>query len=517
MPSILCLSRSLTTGGSSFPLFIGFSTAAELAELAEAPAFTPTTPHSDLCVNILTPPVKDWQRPLDSERIGKIAQVYSAPGEIMPNPVLLCQSPTQPSNAITLKQVTTGGGVPTQVWQVDIQPSSPNSGKPLWILDGQHRINGLARSQQRDVPLPVVLLLNQGPCTYSEPMLAKVFAQVTTEATPLTALHQEWLTFAFNLKSYSATQPHAAETTKAMRAVAELCRTPAFGGGLLPNPFYNKIRFNDHDHSGNPGPQAGGFRYDCVELKDLFLARYYNAGSNFGQHLDPFQLAEEFVRAFDALAKQISTPHDKSVFFGDSRHEQKIMQDAFIAGVLARILDQGPQLDWKTLLQQLKFPTTDWDFSSWVRSLNGSDGTNSRKLAIEVFATAFRSASLPSSQGDLCDYLRGNAAEVTFAFSKLSPAGGRPISRDRITLPVIGGSTLSQNIQSARHVRVAKSSGNIAKLELVDADSPASGPRRFRSTGFILEDGVHSKPLRVDVLMHHYGGIQKTATVSIRW
>lgn len=515
MSRINCLRKTITTGGAHFPVFVGFSTAAELAQIAEAPAFTKHSPHADICTNILSPPVKDWQRPLRHDRVTQIAGVYNHPGELMPNPVLLCGNPTFPTGAIQVTQQT-NSGVPTDVWEVDVAAQVAGVGRPLWILDGQHRIGGLAASAQAGSPLPVVILLNQGSAAYSGPALAKIFAQVTTEATPLTELHQEWLTFAFNLKAYEIGLPTSASARKAMEAVAELCRKPTIGPNHLTNPFYNRVRFNDHDPA-LPGPTQGGFKYTCIELKEIYFDRYYNATAQVGHHLNPIDLTGEFVLAFNALAASVMAPQQDTVFFGQTpRHEQKIMQDAFISGVMAAILERGAGQDWTALLRGLQFPTTNWNFSTWTLTLNGAVGSMSRSLAIEVLSAAFRSGSLPTTPGNLADYLQGNAAWVELAFSKLTPKG-RPTAAGRLNLRVVGGNTLSQQITPARHVKIAQKSGNIAKLELLDADSPVTGPKYFNRNGFVLDPSHHRNPAKIHIGMHHYGGTHKTADVTIGW
>jgi hypothetical protein len=515
MHTILCLQKTITTGGSHYPIFVGFSTAAELAKIAEAPAFTQHTPHADICANILTPPVKDWQRPISSRRVGQIASVYDQPGELMPNPVLLCENTTLGRGAITIRQQM-NLSVPTDVWEVIITPSPGGAGRPLWILDGQHRIGGLAGSKQHASPLPVVLLLNQGPAAYSGPALAKIFAQVTTEATALDDLHQEWLTFAFGLKAYDESSlPTARYARKAMVAVAELCRKPTVGAASVTNPFFNQVKFNDHDAPSGPPP--GGFKYTCIELKDLFLDRYYNATAQIGYHLDPLDLIAEFVAAFHALVASVSSPQQESVFFGQAqKHEQRIMQDAFIAAVLAAILERGAGQNWKDLLRDLQFPGTAWNFSNWTRTLNGSVGAWSRKLAIEVLSTAFRKTTLPTAQGNLADYFQGNEAEIELAFSRLTPSGN-PTAVGRDSMKLVGGNTLSKQIAPARHVKIARKSTNIAKLELVDLDSPPTNPRHLPAGGFILDSPQDRKPLKLSVRMHLYGGTEKEARITISW
>lgn len=515
MHRIHCLKKTISTNEAHFPIFVGFSTAEELSKIAEAPAFTKHTTHADICANILTPPVKDWQRPLNSYRVTEIAGVYNQPGELMPNPVLLCENPTLGQGAIQIKQQL-NAGVPTDIWEVEIIGQHGTPGRPLWILDGQHRIGGLAASSQLRSPLPVVLLLNQGNAAYSGPSLAKIFAQVTTEATPLTDLHQEWLTFAFKLKAYESSSQTATSARSAMETVAELCRKPTVGGNNLTNPFYNRIRFNDHDPVP-PGPQPGGFKYTCIELKDLFFDRYYNSTAQVGHHLGPLDLAGEFVLAHNALVSSVSSPQQETVFFGTTaKYEQKIMQDAFIAGVLAALLERGAGQNWISLLRSLQFPTTNWNFSTWTQTLNGSAGSLSRALAIEVLSTAFRTQSVPTSPGNLADYLQGNAAWVDISFSRLTPKG-RPTAAGRAILRIVGGNTLSQQIAPAKHVKISQKSGNIAKLELLDADSPVTGPRFFNRNGFVLTLTHYRNPVKIHFQMHHYGGTKKTATITIGW
>lgn len=516
MPSvrISCLRQTISHAGQNYPVFVGFSSADDLSRIAEAPAFTPRTSHADICANILNPPVKDWQRPLIEARVDTIADVYNRAGELMPNPVLICENATNSSRSIHIDQQR-NGTVPTNIWDVEVGIPAAASSKPLWILDGQHRIQGLSRSSQKASALPVVLLLNQDATVYSPTMLAKIFAQVTTEATPLMDLHQEWLTFAFRLDSYDRARPHHAEATQAMEAAAKLCREPVFGTPPLANPFHNCVRFNDHDPHP-PGPAPGGFRYTCIELKELFFKHYYDAAASRG-HLSPDDLCCEFIKAFNALTAEVSAPQQNTVFFGSATgHEQKIMQDAFICGVLAALLQHGPGIDWRALLTTLQFALTNWDFKPWVVSLNGTKQTMSRKLAIDVFTQAFRDMRLPTSPGNLADYLQGNNARVTFAFSNVTTAG-RPARSGRSHLDVSGGQTLSQGISPAKHVKVSFKSSNIAQLELVDAHSPPASPILIAPKGHTLKPSRDRNPLTLDVKMHHYGGTMNQAKLTLNW
>lgn len=200
--TISCLQTFVTSGNSTYPIFVGFASAQDIRRIAEAPSFRTSTPHDTIAKNTLTPPIRDWQRPIDQARVNEISNLFNTPGEFMPNPVLLCQNVNLSQSPITIQQqLSNPNGMPTGIWNVVVPILS--DGFPLWIIDGQHRIAGLAQSQQAANPIPVVLLLNQESAVYTGPTVAKLFAQVTTSATKLDPLHNEWLTFAFALGNYS--------------------------------------------------------------------------------------------------------------------------------------------------------------------------------------------------------------------------------------------------------------------------------------------------------------------------
>lgn len=244
MIKIDCLRKTITSGHRTYPVFVGFATASDLLAIGDVPAFRHDTSHSDISSNVLTPPVKEWQRPLAPDRVKQISSVFNNSGELMPNPVLLCQNLNAGAPPINIVQQKASGSIPTDIWQLNIPIAHQPGPKSLWILDGQHRINGLAQSAQSNNPMPAVFLLNEGLAAYSASQMAKLFAQVTTAAAPLDELHHEWLTFSFDLEHYdpSTNGPAVHANKNAMVAVAELCRLPAFGEHN--NPFWNQIKFN---------------------------------------------------------------------------------------------------------------------------------------------------------------------------------------------------------------------------------------------------------------------------------
>lgn len=510
MLPVECLQRTVPSGSANYPVYVGFLSAAAIARVAEAPSFQVNTAHETISKNIAAQPVRDWQRPIDTQRVDGIALTFDNTGNLMPNPVLLGQNAfvsgriqIQPKTLANSSQLT--GTYEVKIDDTQLAPGQ----KPLWILDGQHRIAGLAKSLQKDNPVPVVFLLDGGAGAYTSPLLASLFAQVTTSATKLDELHNEWLTYAFKLDTYDSSKPKAGEQSKAFETVAWLCREPSYQG--LANPFYNAVAFNQHQAAT---PTHEGFSYKCTALKDLLFRYYYNQPSSVAK-VEPAALAEQLALAYSALYAVVGSQQD-TVFFGEKPKQQEIMQDAYFIGVCARLLKSGVPADWKAILMGLKFDQTIWDFS-WVRSLSGPANTASKKIAIEVMSDALATGNLPAGSSNLADHLKGNGARVTVTFSPLTPQG-RPKRSGKVDLEVLRGSTQTQQANSLPHVKVTSMSSNIGRLEVHDA-SVRGRPlvyRAIQGRGMVLDSDL-SSPLDLIMIMHHYGDLSNNAELKIIW
>lgn len=512
---IVTLQKTVTSGQKTYPLYIGFLPAEDIAKIADAPAFTPSTPNREIAESILTPPVTQWQRPLDTARTSRIEQLFNGTGEFMPNPVLLSES--VPSHGTVTVSERTIAGVPSGVHEVNVIVPAQGETKPLWILDGQHRINGLGKSAQRRDPVPFVLLLNRSGAHYSGPDLAKIFAQVTTTAEKLDDLHNEWLTFAFGLKAYGSPNANEQRHRDAMTAVAHLCRWPVIPeSGGKTNPFFDHVQFNHHKTRTAAAP--GGFSYSCVELKDLLFQSYYKQPPTSGQHLPPAALARQFLLAHDALRQVVGAPQETSAFFGDAHHGQRIMQDAFVSGILAYLLVHGHPDSWTDVLTGLRFPQTDWTFSSWTVSLSGANVTTSKAVAMRVLVEAFRQQALQPGTNNVGDYLQGDKAQLVFQAYSLK-SNGKPDLSTVKEFSVDPGSVKTENIGSRTHVKLKTTSSNVAKCHISDRQSP---PGRLVEYHSHLKKGMaltpaHTKPLQLLVTFYYYGGMKREGNLTIGW
>ena len=512
MVRICALQETIESGGQKYPIYLALIQAEIISTIADVPSYRDSTKNAEIARNVSTLPVKEWQRPPIPEKIEAIRQLFNNSGEFMPNPILIGQNPhtTVPPKVEPL--LTSGGS--TTVWELMIDKAPSDSEKPLWILDGQHRIAGLSKSAQSSNPVPVVFLLNHGSDHYGADRLAQIFAQVTTSATPLGPLHREWLSYAFGLNHYSPNEPRDVERKNSMAAVISLCMTPSFAG--QPNPFFDRIQYNDGLTPSRIQP--GGHVYSCIELQDTVFRSYY-ATPKTQPDLDPENLAEEMCLARIALASVVKTPVDRSVFFGKDLHHQKIMEDAFWAGVLSYVGEHGAPPSWKDVLRTLRFESTNWDFS-WKVSLHGRNQSTSKKLAVKVMKKIFHTRKLPSGSNSIADLLRGNGAQFELEAFHLTSAGRRS-GRETDILEVRRGDTTSFPIGKRVGIRLLKGSLNIQEVVVTDKQAAPGTLVEYRDVlkrgGMILDKSSHNNPLELLFTLKHYGGVTSTADVRIDW
>jgi hypothetical protein len=518
MISAECFEKVIVSGTKTYPIFIGFLSAEDILKVAKVPSFERTTGNDSIATNVLTPPVKEWQRPLDLTRKDRIASVFNNTGEFMPNPVLLSENALENTPKIKIEQKKIAGSVLSDTFNVNIEEPVHGQEKPLWIIDGQHRINGLAISSQSNNLIPVVLLLSKGMNYYDGPTLAKIFAQVTTAAEKLDEIHNEWLTYSFSLGRYTNND----SLHKSMKTVALLCSRPIIKNNQT-NSFYNNIVFNK-SKAANPAP--GGFHYTCIELADLFSNHYYSRSSNIGYHLEPEDLFEQIVLAHEGLKQVISNPNT-SVFFGQSSANKdfwhKTLTDAFFVGIFTYLLKhQTPSSvnDYVILFNSLNFQLSDWNFNQWILSLSGgSNQSNSRVIAFTFFEKIFTDLQLPANINSIDDFLKGNLASITITFSSLKQ-NGRPDPSTALVRNYLRGSNQSETILPRVHIKITSKTFNIGKIEAYDVQSLGYNPKTFnllRGENIASTNPPNNNPLGLKIKLFHYGGLESLIDLTLKW
>jgi hypothetical protein len=506
MPVIRALQTMLWDGAKYYPIYLGHLAADQLRSVAEVPSFNPQSGNADIARNVLNPPIKNWQRPIIPAKWMAIRDKYSKQGELMPNPVLLAVSD---ADRVHVRQQVLNGQS-TEVFEITVDAPSAGGERPLWILDGQHRVEGVSQSTHPSNPIPLVLLHGEAAQAYSPAQFAKVFAEVTTYATPLHELHEHWLQYAFKLGDYQNTAGGSATADwKAMTTVALLCENQNVGLNGDANPFYDKIQFNP-ELTKFLAAVGGGFSYTSLALKDIVLREYY---SRAGSTLGPGVIAEQIALSVLALSRSVITPTANSAFFGDVAHRQRYLMDAYLVGVLTYLLQHGVPTDWENLLQTLKFNASNWDVTGWVQSTGGNFGNVSQRVANSVFRDMFANRALGVST-DIPSWLAGDGAELTLLASDPGPGGTR---RNRLVTPLQINGTKPLNIGAARRLKLDGNSINVGKLRIFDESRPLASEYTLSSLrrGVILPQSPGS--LRLLVGAEYYGGSRSELKINITW
>ena len=205
-------------------MFVGSLDAKTLDSICDVPSFSSSTNNHQIAGNILKTPVKDWQRPEKSEKITSIKNRFDEDGEFMPNPVLLA---VHRDNEVEVSQATNVNGDLTGIWELTIK--NPNVKDVFWILDGQHRVRGLAKTKRNTNQIPLVILHDHSDATtYQHADFARVFSEVSTQVSPLNKLHKEWLEYVYGLGKYNDPR-FGHQHKRAMETVAHLCEQHQFG------------------------------------------------------------------------------------------------------------------------------------------------------------------------------------------------------------------------------------------------------------------------------------------------
>lgn len=493
----------LKTGTDSRTLYIGAMPVESLDQYARVPSFSPTTDQFEIAKNVLSPPVRDWQRPPNDQKIEAIRVKFSQPGEFMPNPVLLAVAE---SKQVDVKPKYVNGQA-TGLFELSLT-LGPDDEEPLWILDGQHRVAGLASSTQSKNVLPFVLLHDVSG-SYQPQHFARIFAQVSTEATPLEPLHAEWLQFAFKLDEYDPQKTsgrHAANLhNQAMETVLRLCNEQSLNG--FTNRFFNRIQLNPHRP---PEPAHGqGFGFSAIDLKNIVLGSYY-AAQALGPHQSPATVASALSGALNSLVGAVSTPSERSAFFGRGNKHHKAVEVAFVQAVLARFA-QDPTTDWDALLQDLGFDTADWDFA-WVRTTGGNAGNTSKRVASDVFVESMTRGTLPTGATSLVDVLQGDEASFQLTASSLTPTGhASRTGKKNQTFATTA--TKSFTTRGQPHIKFSDKSVNVGSIEVRDPSAPHSTEYSYSNLKKGKVVPVGRKELHVQC--EFYGGVTSMAKITV--
>jgi hypothetical protein len=407
---ISCLKSIIKKNGKTFPVLIGMATGRQIHGFSLVPNFDVSDANVIIANRLLAPLDDKWQRPADEKRIGKIDELYKNQqvDQIMVNPVLLGAIPGQENLIRVIEQRDLPGSTNSQT-VITIEFSNPDA---VWVIDGQHRINGMKKSNQ---PMPFVLLFDDsGNSNYTGAYLAELFSIVTTEAKQMKTIHKEWMSYAFKLDKYKDKIKR-----DMMKIILLLATKSDFGvGHSNENYFYDQIQFNDEKKVNSD--IVGAFHYTApLMLKRLDT----EPGKQLLSHYSNTEIASSISDFIHALKVCHGAPTSESILFGKMAGDFMSclgygLTEAWLwyISTLSKLPTYSETLE---LTKKIGVHTTHWEILPWT----SGPGTTQKNAIRSTSRNAFFNllSGITPCPNDLGEYLLGKIdTHVTFRFGILT-------------------------------------------------------------------------------------------------
>ncbi len=254
----------------------------------------------------------EWQRRLDPVRVLSISNFIGKATNIIANSAIV-YAPECKAVHMDGK-----GGVEVDfaafLWHKGAVLTDHEKGidlRPLWLIDGQHRVRGLAQSKIGvDIEIPIILF----PPSFSLGSSAKIFAEINTLQTKLTPLHTLFMQHRFSIPSplrqrdfrvpWSTDDPETWDS----RANHLSYECAAFLASNKGGPLRGLIKFLDQ----NSGREYISQAHQWVD----FTRKWFLRGGPYPPHAKESQEVinhevENFFRAFIATCNHSEWPDGK--------------------------------------------------------------------------------------------------------------------------------------------------------------------------------------------------------------
>jgi len=191
----------------------------EIEQVSSVPSLPEVLTPEEAGLRVLNPNIApdEWQRRPNSKRIESIREFVELDNNLIANsPILYVkQSPSVSIKddiltidfGLFLNEVssTSLDGNIIKKWKdyTCENPALENDSeiadlRPIWLIDGQHRVRGLSRSQQGgELNIPIIIF----PPSFGLPMAAKIFAEINTLQESLKPLHKLFMQHRFKIAS----------------------------------------------------------------------------------------------------------------------------------------------------------------------------------------------------------------------------------------------------------------------------------------------------------------------------
>nr|AIF19787.1 hypothetical protein [uncultured marine group II/III euryarchaeote KM3_87_G01] len=183
-------------------VYVGNALASSLHLACDVPAIPNDLSASETVSRILDPNLErnQWQRALVSNRVKHIQSFLRTGNTFFVNPVIIHLD--ENVNPNLAKVVSDGNN--QSILQVNFNNICDNgllegSGRPLKLIDGQHRVRGAARSSMGNLlEIPFILI----PPTYGPDRAARLFTEINTTSKELDKDHQLFLAYRFGISHH---------------------------------------------------------------------------------------------------------------------------------------------------------------------------------------------------------------------------------------------------------------------------------------------------------------------------
>ena len=194
--------------------YIGSAPVNEIAQSSYVPSLPPKMEIKETASRIISSNKKpnEWQREVDTNRVRKIQQFIEESDNIIANtPMIFVNDPSaieivgkefRIDYSKFLKKQTDGefkGKFIDRKKRINKDHAGNvifDDYRPLWLIDGQHRIKGIHRSEeQQNISVPIIIFPND----FGSKATAKVFAEINTLQKKLNPLHELFMQHRFSI------------------------------------------------------------------------------------------------------------------------------------------------------------------------------------------------------------------------------------------------------------------------------------------------------------------------------
>ena len=184
--------------------FMGVATAGDLDSISSVPWMDPLAKSKDFANDILNGNMDEnqWQRMINHKRVDDIRNFAEQSDKNLFNPVLLYVEDkfVKISGKGKEKKISIPFGFLKEHLGsfTDYFPKPDEvDHRPVWIIDGQHRVRGFGSSKRGSrMAIPFVLLIGDGSVK-KVAEIALLFTQINTTSKPLDELHKIYLNYQF--------------------------------------------------------------------------------------------------------------------------------------------------------------------------------------------------------------------------------------------------------------------------------------------------------------------------------